>query len=409
MVWRYRLQCFECRTQYPVRSTGFRCEKCGGLLEVKFDLSDGRKIPWKNRPLSVWKYRELLPVDNDRFITSLGEGGTGLHHCQRFGRELGLRNLFVKNEGENPTGSFKDRGMTVAISKARELGKKKVICASTGNTAASLAAYSARAGLDCLVFMPAGKVAEGKMVQVVMHGARIVQVKGDFDQALDAVVRLSSERRNLYLMNSLNPFRLEGQKTLAFEVCDQLSEIPDVVILPVGNGGNISATWKGFNELAQLGQVRRRPKMIGVQAVKAAPIARAVKGKQSHIRPVSNPETIATAIRIGSPVNWSKVLRAIKDSDGTAETVTDNEILGAQRELAQKEGIFVEPASAASIAGLIKLVESGRVDRSDVVVCVATGHGLKDPSVAERIPSPLGYSFDVSDATKLDTLLERIL
>lgn len=378
-------------------------------MEVRFALSDGRKIPWRNRPLSVWKYRELLPVDNDRFITSLGEGGTGLHHCQRFGRELGLRKLYVKNEGENPTGSFKDRGMTVAISKARELGKKRVICASTGNTAASLAAYSARAGLDCLVFMPAGKVAGGKMVQVVMHGARIVQVKGDFDQALDAVVRLSSERRDLYLMNSLNPFRLEGQKTLAFEVCDQLSEVPDVVILPVGNGGNISATWKGFNELAQLGQARRRPKMIGVQAVKAAPIARAVKGKQSHIRPVSNPETIATAIRIGSPVNWSKVLRAIKDSDGTAETVTDNEILGAQRELAQKEGIFVEPASAASIAGLIKLVESGRVDRSDVVVCVATGHGLKDPSVAERIPGPLSYSLDVSDATKLDTLLERIL
>lgn len=411
MVWLYRLQCFECRTHYPVRSAGFRCEKCGGLLEVKFDLSHARKIPWKNRPLSVWKYRELLPVDRERYITSLGEGGTGLHRSRRLGHELGLRNLYVKNEGENPTGSFKDRGMTVAISKARELGKKKVICASTGNTAASLAAYSARAGLECIVFVPAGKVAGGKMVQVIMHGAKIVQVRGSFDQALEAVVQLSEKRQDLHLMNSLNPFRLEGQKTLAFEILDQLSgRCPDAVILPVGNGGNISATWKGFSELLQLGQTRRKPRMIGVQAVKAAPIARAVKRKQLRIRPVPRPETVATAIRIGSPVNWSKVLRAINESEGTADTVTDNEILEAQRVLAQKEGIFVEPASAASIAGLRRLACSGMIDRSDVVVCVTTGHGLKDPSVADRVPrSWARYSLDLSDLTKLETLIERIL
>ncbi len=408
MVWPYGLRCFDCHTPHPKRGPGFRCGKCGGLLEVTFDLSTRRKIPWHNRPLSVWKYREILPVDRDGAITSLGEGGTGLHRCRRLGRHLGLKNLYVKNEGENPTGSFKDRGMTLAISKARELGKKKMVCASTGNTAASLAAYSARAGLECIVFVPAGKVAGGKMVQVVMHGAKIIQVKGDFDQALAAVVELCERRRDLYLMNSVNPFRLEGQKTLSYEMHDQLSGgVPSAVILPVGNGGNISATWKGFTELEQLNLTKRRPRMIGIQAAKAAPIARAVRQKQSRIRPVLKPETLATAIRIGSPVNWTKVLRAIKESDGTAETVTDSEILDAQRQLAQDEGIFVEPASAASIAGLKKLGQSGEFDATDRVVCVTTGHGLKDPSVVDYMSQSRPYTLDPGDLSRLDLFIGR--
>ena len=303
----------------------------------------------------------------------------------------------MKNEGENPTGSFKDRGMTVAISKAVELGKKQVACASTGNTAASLAAYSARAGLECIVFVPAGKVAGGKMLQVMMHGAKIFQVKGDFDQAMETVVQLTETRKNFYLMNSLNPFRLEGQKTLAFEVCDQLGHAPDALVLPVGNGGNISAIWKGFNEFHRLGIVKNRPRMLGVQAVNAAPIATAVRTKRDKIKPVKKPRTVATAIRIGSPVNSPKVLRAIQESRGTAETVTDREILDAQKTLASLEGIFVEPASAASIAGLTKLKNSGNMDSSDLVVCVTTGHGLKDPSVIDRFPKIKSYTVKITE------------
>ena len=377
---------------------------------MKYDLAGRRKPSWDHRHLSVWKYGELLPIERDESIISLAEGGTGLHQCQRLGRKFGLKRLYVKNEGENPTGSFKDRGMTVAISKAKEFGKKKVLCASTGNTAASLAAYSARAGMECIVLVPQGKVAGGKMLQVTMHGARIIQVEGDFDQAFATALELANRKRELYLMNSLNPYRLEGQKTLAFEISDQLdSKTPDTVILPVGNGGNISAAWKGFTEFQQLSITKGRPRMIGIQAEKAAPIARAVKRKENKIQPVHNPQTIATAIRIGTPVNWPKVLKAIDESKGTAETVTDPEILQAQRELATLEGIFVEPASAASIAGLKKLRGRGTIDSSETVVCVTTGHGLKDPSVLERLPkSRTGYNLEITDRTSLDAL-ERLL
>jgi threonine synthase len=409
-LWRYKLQCFECLRGFPAQEAGFRCKICGGLLEVIFDLAGKREPAWKSRQLSVWKYRELLPVEKEESIVSLAEGGTGLHHCKRLGRKLGFRNLYVKNEGENPTGSFKDRGMTVAISKARELGKKRVLCASTGNTAASLAAYSARAGMECIVLMPKGKVAGGKMLQVIMHGAKLIQIKGDFDRALIAAMELADRRREFYLMNSINPFRLEGQKTLAFEILDQLDrKVPEMVILPVGNGGNISAAWKGFSEFQELKIVKNRPKMIGIQAEKAAPIANAVKSGLSKIRPIHNPQTIATAIRIGSPVNWPKVLGAIRESNGTAETVTDHEILEAQKELATLEGIFVEPASAASIAGLKKLSEEGQVDSSETIVCVTTGHGLKDPSVLQRVPkSQTGYNLEITDGPLLEAL-ERIL
>lgn len=408
MPWPYRLRCFNCHAEYPVQTTNYTCGKCGGLLEISFKISK-RETSWKQRNLSVWKYRELLPIDNDRFITTLAEGGTGLHHCPRLGREIGLSKLYVKNEGENPTGSFKDRGMTVALSKARELRKRRVVCASTGNTAASLAAYSARAGIQCIVIVPEGKVAAGKMLQVMIHGARIFRVKGDFDEAMKAVVQLTERRKGFYLMNSLNPFRLEGQKTLAFEVCDQLKgNAPDTLVLPVGNGGNISAIWKGFNEFQALGITKTKPRMIGVQGEKAAPIARAVKRKQNKIRPVTNPRTIASAIRIGSPVNWTKVLTAIKESNGTAETVSDKEILAAQRDLASKEGIFVEPASAASVAGLRKSREAGEIDTSDTVVCVTTGHGLKDPSIVDHVPHQESYTVKMGQADWIERL-ERVL
>ncbi len=387
MPARYWLQCYDCQARPSRESASFRCEKCGGLLEVRYDLSH-IKPKWDSRPLSVWRYKELLPIDNERSIVSMGEGGTGLHHCQRLGKKVGLRHLYVKNEGENPTGSFKDRGMTVAISKAVEQKRKRVVCASTGNTSASLAAYSAKAGLDCIVFVPKGKIAPGKMVQVIIYGARIVEVDGDFDKALETVMKLVGERNDLYLMNSVNPYRLEGQKTLGFEVHDQLDgNDPDTVILPVGNGGNISAIWKGFKELKSLRKSKHDPRMIGIQASKAAPIVRTIKSNGTRVLPIANPETVATAIRIGAPVNGPKVLGAIRESGGTAETVTDAEILDAQSELARTEGIFVEPASAASIAGLKKMIDQGALDKTDRIVCVTTGHGLKDPSIIEKLPS----------------------
>jgi threonine synthase len=302
------------------------------------------------------------------------------------GKHLGIKQLYVKNEGENPTGSFKDRGMTVGVTKAVELGVKSVICASTGNTSASLAAYAAKAGLQCSVLIPSGKIAYGKLAQAMIYGAKVVQVRGNFDQALDVVLKLSEKHRSIYLLNSINPFRIEGQKSLAYEICDQLNqESPDRVVVPVGNAGNISAIWKGFTEFHKLGVVKMLPRMTGIQAVGAAPIAQAIKNGSDEIVPVGKPETVATAIRIGAPVSWKKALNAIRDSHGTAETVTDAEILDAQKLLARVEGLFVEPASASSIAGLKKLAENGEIDSDERVVCVTTGHGLKDPDTAVQM------------------------
>ena len=341
---------------------------------------------WKKAQLSVWRYRDLMPISDPTRIVTLNEGGTGLHKCNRLGKALGINQLYVKNEGENPTGSFKDRGMTVGVTKAVELGVKSVICASTGNTSASLAAYAAKAGLQSAVLIPSGKIAYGKLAQAIIYGAKVIQVRGNFDQALDIVFRLSEKHRSIYLLNSINPFRIEGQKSLGFEICEQLdNESPDRVIVPVGNAGNISAIWKGFTEFHNLGLVKTLPKMTGIQAEGAAPIVQAIKTGSNDVKPVKKPETIATAIRIGAPVSWRKAVNAIRDSRGTAETVTDDEILEAQKTLSRLEGLFVEPASASSIAGLEKLVENGEVDRDERIVCVATGHGLKDPDVALRM------------------------
>jgi threonine synthase len=382
-------ECIECKAHYSSSEIVYVCKNCGDLLEVRYDYetlgASFNPSLWKKRPLSVWRYDELLPLKRASVRVSFGEGGTSLKKSIRLAENLRLNKLYVKNEGENPTGSFKDRGMTLGVSKAVEIGAERVACASTGNTSASLAAYAARAGLECIVLIPSGKVALGKLAQALVYGAQVLQIEGSFDDALRTIMELAQSKTGLYLLNSVNPYRLEGQKTLAYEVWDQLEgRVPDTIIVPVGNAGNISAIWKGFQDLNKLGLITSLPRMIGIQAEGASPIAEAFKMGLNTISPVPNPETIATAIRIGSPASWKKALRAVRSSNGLMETVADREILEAQRLLAKLEGVFVEPASAASIAGLKKLIEAGAVTGDEEVVCVATGHGLKDPGIVER-------------------------
>lgn len=320
----------------------------------------------------IKEYGDYLPVTDKTPVCTLLEGNTPLIPSVSIGKELGIE-LYFKYEGLNPTGSFKDRGMTVALSKALEDGSKAVICASTGNTSASAAAYAARAGIRCVVLIPEGKIALGKLSQALMHGAVVVAVRGNFDAALK-VVRELSEAYPITLVNSVNPFRVEGQKTAAFEVCDVLGQAPDYLSIPVGNAGNITAYWRGFRDYAAAGKIDALPKMIGFQAAGAAPIV------LGHV--VDQPETIATAIRIGNPARWLEAEAAAKDSGGFIDMVTDDEILEAYKLLAATEGVFAEPASAASVAGLRKMVSIGRVPKGAKVVCVLTGHGLKDPDTA---------------------------
>ena len=395
-------ECINCGTKYPTDLVIYFCRKCGDILEIKLDYDITKDIlkksGWRKTPLSVWRYRDLMPINDSSKIVTLNEGGTGLHQCKRLGKALGISQLYVKNEGENPTGSFKDRGMTVGVTKAVELGMHSVICASTGNTSASLAAYAAKAGLQCAVLIPAGKISYGKLAQAIIYGAKVIQVRGNFDQALDIVFKLSEKHRDVYLLNSINPFRIEGQKSLGFEICEQLKNKPlDRLIVPVGNAGNISSIWKGFTEFHNLGFMKSLPKMTGIQAEGAAPIAEAIKTGSKDIKPIAKPETIATAIRIGAPVSWKKAVKAIRDSGGTAETVTDDEILDAQKTLSRLEGLFVEPASASSIAGLKKLLENGTIDKDERIVCVTTGHGLKDPDTAIKMSEkPLEVNAEVA-------------
>ncbi|MCL2133936.1 MAG: threonine synthase [Candidatus Bathyarchaeota archaeon] len=383
-------ECINCHTKYNIDEIVYFCKNCGDILEIKIDLKKAEEAiksgNYKKTQLSVWHYRDFMPIHETTNVVTLSEGGTGLHRSERLGEVLGLTNLWIKNEGENPTGSFKDRGMTVGVTKAVELGARHVICASTGNTSASLAAYAARAGIRCTVLIPSGKIAYGKLSQAMIYGAKVLQVRGNFDKALELVLKLAEKHKSIYLLNSINPFRIEGQKSLGYEICEQLNyNTPDRLIVPVGNAGNISAIWKGFSEFYKLGLINKLPKMIGIQAVGSAPIVNAIKGHSNKIVPITEPETVATAIRIGAPVSWKKAINAINESCGTAETVTDEEILNAQKILAQVEGIFVEPASAASIAGLKKLVRNGIINKDERVVCITTGHGLKDPDTAIKM------------------------
>jgi len=387
-----RLECIECGSGFKIHERFYTCPRCRGLLEVEFGLGElKRKLNrkrLKTEPPSVWKYRAFMPILDESKIVSLGEGGTPLCRCDRLAKEVGVRELYVKFEGANPTGSFKDRGMTVGVTKALEFGVKTVACASTGNTSASLAAYAAKAGLRCLVLLPKGKVALGKLAQTLVYGAQVVAVKGNFDRALAMVCKLCEERKDIYLLNSINPFRLQGQKSIAFEIADQLGwKVPDRVVVPMGNCANIWAIYKGFFEFDAVGLTRGIPAMTGIQAEGAKPIVDAIKRGLDKFEPVKKPETIATAIRIGNPVNGPKAIRAIRASGGTAEAVSDAEIIKAQKLMGRLEGIGVEPASASTIAGLKKLVRKGAIRRDERAVCVATGHMLKDPEEAVAVSS----------------------
>jgi threonine synthase len=329
---------------------------------------------WRGVIREYWDY---LPVRKEECIVSLLEGNTPLIPSHRIQKEVVQRiDLFFKFEGLNPTGSFKDRGMTVAVSMAREAGSKAVICASTGNTSASAAAYAARAGMKAFVLIPEGKIALGKLSQAMAHGAQVIQIDGNFDEALE-VVREISETEPITLVNSLNPHRIEGQKTAAFEVIDHLGFVPTYHALPVGNAGNITAYWKGYKEYWEKEKADGLPKMLGFQAEGAAPI---VRGKV-----IEKPETLATAIRIGNPASWKQAVAAREESGGLIDMVSDDEILEAYRMMASMEGIFCEPASAASLAGVVKLDRKGFFGKGNVVVLTITGHGLKDPDAAIRI------------------------
>jgi threonine synthase len=318
-------------------------------------------------------YRQYLPVNENTPIITLHEGNTPLIKADNLSKEIAPNlnlQIYLKYEGLNPTGSFKDRGMTMAISKAKENGKEAVICASTGNTSASAAAYAAKAGMRAYVLLPKGAVAIGKLSQAMVYGAKIIAVMGNFDDALE-IVREIGEKYPVEVVNSVNPYRIEGQKTAAFEICDYLEEAPDFHFIPVGNAGNITAYWKGYKEYHQLGKVKKLPRMIGWQAEGAAPI---VKGF-----PIKNPQTIATAIKIGNPYSWQPALQAARESNGFIDAVSDDEILYAYKLVASTEGVFCEPASAASVAGVIKSIKKGLFKGGEVITCTLTGNGLKDP------------------------------
>ena len=322
----------------------------------------------------IESYRNFLPVGQSTEIISLSEGNTPLISAERLVEKLGGEfELFLKFEGLNPTGSFKDRGMCMAVTKAVENGAKAIACASTGNTSAAAAAYAARAGIKCIVLIPEGKIALGKLAQALMHGAQTISIKGNFDEALE-IVRKLGEIDGFEIVNSINPYRIQGQKTAAFEIVDELENSPDFHFLPVGNAGNITAYWMGYNEYKFHNKSSKLPKMMGWQAKGAAPF---VLGK-----PIDNPETVATAIRIGHPASWDSAIEAANNSGGKIDSVSDEEILGAQRLLARYAGVFCEPASAASIAGLKKSVENKLIPLGSIVVATLTGHGLKDPDIA---------------------------
>ncbi|MGK5509520.1 threonine synthase [Brevibacillus formosus] len=321
------------------------------------------------------RYREFLPITEKTPLVSLHEGNTPLIHAPNLSKQLGVE-LYVKYEGLNPTGSFKDRGMVMAVAKAVEEGSNTIMCASTGNTSAAAAAYAARSGLRCIVLIPNGNIALGKLAQAIAYGAEVIAIDGNFDEALD-IVREITAKEPITLVNSVNPYRIEGQKTGAFEVCDALTDAPDILAIPVGNAGNITAYWKGFEEYFAAKKSSRLPKMYGFQAAGAAPLV--------HGEPVANPETIATAIRIGNPASKDGALNAISKSSGLVDSVTDEEILHAYHLLAKSEGVFCEPASAASLAGIIKLHEAGRLQPGSQIVCVLTGNGLKDPNIALKL------------------------
>jgi threonine synthase len=331
------------------------------------------------KPGVLFRYKDFLPVTPKTPLFSLGEGDTPLIRCRQLEKETGCGELYLKLEGCNPTGSFKDRGMVVAVAKAMEAGSRAIMCASTGNTSASAAAYAACCGVSAIIVVPKGKIALGKMAQAIIYRAKIVTIDGNFDQALNIVQSLT-QRHPVTLVNSLNPYRIEGQKTAAFELIDSLGDAPDYLFIPVGNAGNITAYWKGFVEYFKAGKAKNKPRMMGFQAEGAAPIVRGYV--------IEHPETVASAIRIGNPASWQKAVAARDESGGVIALVSDEAILAAQRLMAAKGGVFGEPASAASLAGLIKLSREGMDFSQSKVVCVVTGTGLKDTETAVKDAEP---------------------
>ena len=345
--------------------------------------------------MKSWKgllreYRKYLPITNKTPLITLHEGNTPLIKAERIGRDLDIE-LYLKYDGLNPTGSFKDRGMVMAVAKALEgRDTKAIMCASTGNTSASAAAYAARSGIDCIVVIPDGNIALGKLAQALMYGAKVIAIKGNFDEALKAVVDITN-KYPITLVNSINPFRLQGQKTSAFEICDVLGKAPDYLAIPVGNAGNISAYWMGFKEYKENAKINNLPKMMGFEAEGSAAIV--------QNRVIENPQTLATAIKIGNPASWKLAVNAANESEGFIDSVTDDEILEAYKMLTMEEGVFAEPASAASLAGIIKSRKSGKINKGDTVVSVLTGNGLKDPDNAIKI---------CNEPIKVDNNIEEI-
>jgi len=392
-VW---LTCIECgATHPPFDAVRYTCPACDGLLEVRYDAYPGFGA---FDGTGVWRYRDTLPATAG---VSVGEGSTPLVEVPDLATGVGVADLRVKHEGLNPTGSFKDRGMTVGVAVANRVGVDRLACASTGNTSAALACYGARADYPTLVLLPAGKVAAGKVAQAALHGAEILEVDGDFDACLD-LVRALTDAGEAYLLNSLNPFRLEGQKTIGLEILEQsraaTGSWPDRIVLPVGNAGNTAALYKAFRELVAAGAMApaELPALTGVQATGAAPFVEAIRSGADHVTPWTDVETRATAIRIGNPVNGPKALPGIHETGGTAVAVADAAIAAAQRDLAAA-GVGVEPASAASLAGLRALRADGVVDADEQVVCLATGHALKDPDEAVAVgttPTPVPADVD---------------
>ncbi|MDZ7701082.1 MAG: threonine synthase [Halobacteriales archaeon] len=395
------LACIECgHVEPPLDHVVYRCPDCGGLLEVRY--ADAPTFD-DFAGTGVWRYASAMPIE--RGVT-IDEGNTPLYAVPGVEADAGVADLRVKHEGMNPTGSFKDRGMTVGVEVARALGVGRLACASTGNTSAALAAYGSRAGLEVLVLLPAGKVAAGKVAQASLHGARILEVDGNFDACLDVVAELA-DRGEAYLLNSVNPFRLEGQKTIGFEILEQSRDatgrFPDRIVLPVGNAGNTAALFKAFRELVAGGDLAPEdvPALTGVQAEGAAPFVEAIEAGADGVERWDEVETRATAIRIGNPVNAPKALPGVRETGGTAVAVTDEEITDAQRALAE-DGIGVEPASAASVAGLRKLRDAGVVGADEHVVCLTTGHLLKDPDAAAAAGTePEPVPADVDDVLAL--------
>lgn len=358
-------------------------------------------MPFCNRYTGlIDKYRDRLPIFDDTRVISLGEGNTPLIRLRNIPLALGKAiDIYVKYEGLNPTGSFKDRGMTMAVTKAVEAGSRAIICASTGNTSASAAAYAARAGITAFVLIPEGKIALGKLAQAMMHGAVVIQIKGNFDAGMQLVKQVA-ETAPVTIVNSINPFRLQGQKTAAFEIIEALGSAPDYHCLPVGNAGNITAHWMGYVEYAEHGLVNNRPVMVGYQASGAAPF---IQRKM-----IDNPDTIATAIRIGHPQSWDKAWAVQQESGGWFDALTDSEILAAQKLLAEREGVFCEPASAISVAGALRDIQSGKIPEGSKIVCTLTGHGLKDPDTAIKQSGSVMMTVDATEVAVKQAILANL-